>query len=61
MKLHLKIIRELDDGSAEGQVDFDDEFVSFFKKDSGKELNEKNLEDYIIKILEEKLKIEKRN
>lgn len=52
MKLRLKIIKELDDGSAEGQVDFDDEFVSFFKKDSGKELNEKNLEDYIIKILE---------
>ena len=53
MKLDLIGVKKIKNGFAEVELDFDDEFISSFEQRTGKIFCQKNLEEYVIRTIQD--------
>ncbi len=53
MKFDFTRVKNLKNGFAEVELDFDDEFISSFEKKTGKTFCQNNLQEYVIQTIQD--------
>jgi len=53
MKFDFIRVKNLKNGFAEVELDFDDEFISSFEKRTGKIFSQKNLQEHVIQTIQD--------